>query len=443
MENKKCSFSEHKEIDAISFCQECNLYLCNKCEKLHLGWFNNHHLFSTNKEIKDIFTGFCKEENHLAELKYFCKTHNILCCGECITKIKDNENGKHTDCDICLIKDIENDKKNKLKNNIKCLEELSINIQKSVDDLKRIFEKLNEEKEKLKLNIQKIFTKIRNALNNREDELLLEVDKTFNDKYFSEDTIKEGEKLPSSIKLSLEKGKNIKDWKNNKLNSLINDCLLIENNINDINKINEKIKKYNLIDFHIFFEPTEENINEFLSQIKAFGNIKEKQILFDSLIEFDQELVKSWLNNKNFISELLFRKTRDGSKIDDFHKKCDNKGITIVFIETTKGYKFGGYTELQWNSNSGHIKDKSTFIFSFNNKQKYTPRNDNNTIYCGEGQGPQFGCDYPEIHFVSGLDKGRSYDESTKNTFLLGKKLTNGEQNWEVKELEIFKIIYI
>ena len=443
MENKKCSFSEHKEIDAISFCQECNIFLCNKCEKLHMGWFNNHHLFNSNKKIIDIFTGFCKEKNHLAELKYFCKTHNILCCGECITKIKDSENGKHTDCDICLIKDIENDKKKKLKNNIKCLDELSVNIQKSLDDLKRIFEKLNEEKENLKLNIQKIFTKIRNVLNNKEDELLSEVDKKYNNIYFSKDIIKKGEKLPNSIQLSLEKGKNIRDWKNNKLNSLINDCLFIENTIDDINKINEKIKKYNLIDYHIFFEPKEESINDFLNQIKSFGNVKDRQNIFDSLIEFDQDLVKSWLNNRKFNSELLFRKTRDGSNIENFHEKCDNKGITIVFIETTKGYKFGGYTELLWNNNSGHIKDKSTFIFSFNNKQKYTPRNDNNTIYCGIGQGPQFGSSYPEIHFISNLNRGRSYDNSTENTFLLGRKLTNGEEYWDVKEIEIFKIIYI
>ena len=34
-------------------------------------------------------------------------------------------------------------------------------------------------------------------------------------------------------------------WNENKLNSLINDCLNIENNINNINKINESIKKNN------------------------------------------------------------------------------------------------------------------------------------------------------------------------------------------------------
>ena len=446
-ENIKCSYIEHKETNANSFCQECKLYLCNKCEKQHSGWFNNHHQFSLDKDIKDIFTGYCKEKNHLAELKYFCKTHNKLCCGECITKIKDNENGQHRDCDICKIKDIENEKKLKLKDNIKCLEELSNNLQKAIDELKKIFEKINEEKDNLKLTIQKIFTKIRNIINNREDELLIDIDKKFNDIYFNEDIIKDGEKFPYKIQLSLEKGRKINDeWEKNNLSSLINDCIIIEENINDINKINENIQKYNSFNAKIIFEPEENEINKFLEKIKIFGSIKEiinKSVLFESKIEFDHELVKSWLNNRNFTSSLLFRKSRDGSNINDFHSKCDNKGITIVFIETTKGYKFGGYTELQWNTNSGHIKDDVTFIFSLNNRQKYTARNNNDRIYCGTGQGPQFGCSYPEIHFLSNLNKGYSYDNSSKNTFLLGRKLTNGEENWDVKELEIFKITYI
>ena len=61
-------------------------------------------------------------------LSFFCKTHNILCCSYCITKIKTKEIGKHRDCEICLIEDIKEEKIKKLKENIKHLEEYSINI---------------------------------------------------------------------------------------------------------------------------------------------------------------------------------------------------------------------------------------------------------------------------------------------------------------------------
>ena len=442
----KCSLKNHKENDAISFCQECRINMCNKCDKLHSELFQDHNQFKleNNIDITKIFTGFCKEANHPDKLKYFCKTHNVLCCAECITKIKTQESGQHSDCKICTIKDIENDKKNKLKENIKNLENLSINLQETINQMKIIFEKIDKNKEKLKNDIQTIFTKIRNSLNEREDKLLLEVDKKYNDIYFNEEIIKESDKLPNKIKISLEKGKEIENnWNNNKLNSLINDCLNIENNINYINKINENIIKCNSIKTEFSFISNEDEINQLFEIIKKFGDIKDNSInTFDSNIEFDQNLVKTWVNNRNFKSELLFRKTRDGSTPNDFHNKCDNKGVTITFIETTEGNKFGGYTELPWDKSENDKKDKSTFVFSFNNKQKYIARNNNNSIGCHSSEGPRFGCQYPEIYLYETLNKGESWNNSDC-TFIEGRKLTNGKQYWEVKELEVFKIQYI
>ena len=72
------------------------------------------------------------------------KKHNKLCCVKCIAKIKDDENGQHSDCEICFIKDIENDKRNKLKENIKCLEEVSINLNQKIKELKIILIKLKK-----------------------------------------------------------------------------------------------------------------------------------------------------------------------------------------------------------------------------------------------------------------------------------------------------------
>ena len=442
---KKCSNKDHKEVDAILYCYECKIYICNKCEKSHSNLFKDTH---QNKIIKDInedeiFSGICNETNHSDELEYFCRVHNKLCCAKCITKIKAKNKGQHKDCDVCLIEDIENEKKTKLKENIKILEDLSSTFEQSIKDLKKMFDKINEDKEKLKDNIQNIFTKLRNEINNREDKLLLDVDKIFDELYIKEDLIKQGEKLPNKIKNSLNKGKLINEhWNENKLNSLINDCLIIENNIDIINKINESINKKNSVNISIKFNPEGDGINEFIENIKNFGNIKGNYNKFDSKIQFNQDLVKSWLNNRNFTSELLFRKSRDGSTPNDFHNKCDNKGTTILFIETTKGYKFGGYTELQWDKSGKGKKDKSTFIFSFNQREKYTTRNDNNTIACVSNEGPRFGSSWPEIYFYQTLNKGESFDHSS-NTFVLGKKMTNGEQNWDVKELEVHKISFI
>ena len=173
-------------------------------------------------------------------------------------KIKKEGKGQHSYCDVCLIEDIKKEKKNKLNENIQNLERLSNNIDDLINQLKILFEKINKDKEELKLKIQ---NKIRNSINEREDELLLEVDKIYNDVYFDDkcfddNIIKDSEKLPNKIKLSLEIGKKIDEkWnENNKLNLLINDCINIEKNISEINKINEKSIKYkNLEEIKIKF----------------------------------------------------------------------------------------------------------------------------------------------------------------------------------------------
>ena len=155
MENqKKCFSKKHKEINAIFYCQECNIYLCNKCSNYHNELFDFHHKFNLKEQdIREIFIGICKEPNHKNELDFYCKNHNQLCCAACLSKIKEKGNGQHSDCNVCLIEEIENEKKKKLKDNIKYLEDFSIKIENSINELKKIFETISESKEKLKIKI--------------------------------------------------------------------------------------------------------------------------------------------------------------------------------------------------------------------------------------------------------------------------------------------------
>ena len=110
--------------------------MCNKCEKFHSNIFLEHIKFLLDKDNSDIFTGFCKEKDHQNKLLFFCKSHNKLCCSSCLCKIKKKGYGQHKDCDVCEIEDIKEDKKNKYEENIKYLENLSLNIQESINNLK-------------------------------------------------------------------------------------------------------------------------------------------------------------------------------------------------------------------------------------------------------------------------------------------------------------------
>ena len=145
----------------------------------------------------------------------------------------------------------------------------------------KILERINENKEKIKLKISKIFTQIRNVINQREDELLLEIDNKFNNLNLDDEFINKNKSLPNKIKKSLEKGKlTNKELNNNKIkfNSIMSDCLDIENNIKNINKIKETIKVFNSKGDIIEFIPdNEREINEFLNEIKINLNLNLSQ----------------------------------------------------------------------------------------------------------------------------------------------------------------------
>jgi len=456
MKNKKCSLKKHSEIDSINFCQECQIYLCNKCYNHHKEIFEeHHHLYSLDKNIDDIFTGFCKEKNHNKfELNLFCKTHNKLCCVSCASKYEIQGNGQHKNCDIYILESIKEEKRNNLKENIKNLEELLKGLEESIKELKLLFEKINENKEEIKIKIQGIFTKIRNALNAREEELLIEVDKQYNDIYFNEEIIKEAEQLPNKAKISLEKGKIIdKEWNNNKLNSLINDCINIDNNINEITMIKEKLKQCNsnqniLINFNL---DKNDKINSFLKMIKEFNFINlnidsniiksiEEIIFIKNRIQNSQKF-----KNKNIYFNLLFQATKDGQNSSNFHKKCDGIQDLLIFIKTTKGEIFGGYTNEGFKSRENSIVDNEAFAFSIPKKKIYNIIKGKTAICDYIKKGP---CFYSNGWYLININEKML--ESRSNTCTVSQshyegitidyEINNGEINFYAQEIEIFHI---
>ena len=333
---EKCFTEEHKEIDAISFCPECKIYMCDKCAKVHSSFLKMHNPYNIDKDV-DIFTGYCKEKNHPNKLKYFCKIHNQLCCSACIAKLNKEGDGQHKDCDVCYIEEIKDEKKNKLKENIKVLENLENTFADNIKKLKEIFDNMERNKVELKLKVQDIFAKMKNILNEREEILLLEIDKIYNTNYFNEDLIKKGEELPKQIKLSLEKGKLIdKEWNNDKLYSYINDCINIENNIKNLNIFEKNINNYKSNNqLKIEFYPKEEQINIFLSSLNSFGKINYNK---------PQNLKK---DNADFLSDddgNLFTKEDNGligtiskNKIDKSLE--EHKKIIEIFKKEKKNFE--------------------------------------------------------------------------------------------------------
>ena len=305
MSYENCSSGHYKEIPSKYYCLNCKIYLCEECERYHSKIFHNHKICYSKENVAKIFDGFCKENNHLEKLEFFCKTHNKLCCSSCITKIKRKGKGQHTDCDICLIEDIKDTKKDLLNKNYSILKELSKNISGSIKELKYILETLNNNKYELKLKIKTTFNEIKKLINEKENELIKEVDETYEKIYISNNKIKQIYSTPNEIKQSLEKS-NLNEyyWENdNKLMSLINESLNIENIIFNINKNNEIMQKIKN-DFNPIknFYKTEDNyINNLHKNFISFGKDNKINISNDKNKEKIQKNLDIKINSLYFI----------------------------------------------------------------------------------------------------------------------------------------------
>ena len=150
------------------------------------------------------------------------------------------------------------------------------------------------------------------------------------------------------------------------------------------------------------------------------------------------------LKNKKIKYKLLYRGTRDGMNASSFHQKCNSISCTVSILKTTKGYKFGGYTEQSWENGKSWIKDDKSFIFSFDYMKIYNHINGTNAIFHNNDYGPTFyNCIYLYNDFLK--NDNLTFDKNNGNKSYSGfncdYELNNGEQYFSLDEIEVFQII--
>jgi hypothetical protein len=150
--------------------------------------------------------------------------------------------------------------------------------------------------------------------------------------------------------------------------------------------------------------------------------------------------------------KLIYRGSRDGFHASDFHSKCDKESNTVTLIETTKGFIFGGFTPIAWDSSNDYKSDSSgkSFLFTLKNPHNISPRkfkllNASTAIWSGSGYGPIFGnghdiCVYDKFNTNAShyTNVGTGY---VNDTGIDGKQVLTGESNFIVKEIEVFTIM--
>ena len=488
--NKYIKCSNHKDLEAIYNCHECEINMCSKCSNSHSQIFVNHNLEKLTIENNETFDGFCSEKNHNLELEFFCITHNQLCCAACLCKIKNKGKGQHNECNVCNIEEIKNNKKNELNKNIKILEDFSKIIEKIISELKKINEEINKNKESLKKEVHNKFTFIINLLKERENKLIDEIEKKYSELYFKEEMIKKSDGLPTKTKLSLDKGKIINnEWDNvNKLNYIIFNCVKIENIIKEINEINDYIKKYKTSNIKIKFSPEDFNEKE-INFIQSFGNIEisdepENKILLnvvnlnvepmgleklnnddfflDEEEESDQNdeeikniileddiskfirIIKEQLGeyfNKNIQYKLIYNANRDGDHYSYCHEKCNNIPNTFSLIIIDNGAKFGFFKSIPINGDGPWRVDNKAFFFSYDKNKIYKIRKQKHVV------GFDNTCFVQIIGFtLSGniLNDQYSYNQQQLNEnfedFTENYELTLGKNKFYVNKFEVYQL---
>lgn len=125
-------------------------------------------------------------------------------------------------------------------------------------------------------------------------------------------------------------------------------------------------------------------------------------------------LLNNWIKEKmdkdQIKYELIFKMSENGTRAEDFHKFCNDKGATLTIIKTTGNQMFGGFTPLDWKSLSNNYelidKTRRTFLFSLNLMKKFEMLSNQKTaIYSSKNFGPSFG--QKDIGFEVDLKSGR------------------------------------
>ena len=257
--------------------------------------------------------------------------------------------------------------------------------------------------------------------------------------------------IPEKIKKDSEKIddiineiKFIKESLRDKIVKLENENISFKSEINNLNKkivnlekenkdLKDRVEKLELLNIE------KKEKSESLNESSIIINQNEKQNI---LIKWIKEKTNKEIKKFN----LIYKMSVNGTDSDNFHNLCDYKGPNLTLIETTKGKKFGGFTPLSWVKEKS-FKDPSnqTFIFSLDRKEKYDIIKDkiNENVINGS-EGPYFGCE--DIHLYKNMRNGITYANKycyfieNKNFLLTGGK--NEEEKFEIKELEIFQVLF-
>ena len=238
-----------------------------------------------------------------------------------------------------------------------------------------------------------------------------------------------------NITLNLYKNYNI--TKDDIINNLIEKVQSLTKRVEELEKWKkEKEDKIN----------NEQNKNIITPEGNKARKINEKSSIMTSEKEFqliENRLKTGVFNNKKISYKLLYCGTKDGDESKIFHHKCDSIQNQLVLVKTKEGLKFGGFTRLGFNSSSSAIIDKDSFLFSFDLMKTYDAIEGKETIYCYPDFGPTFGFS-SDMKINNNYFSKKGEVQTKMNRFKTKEdyELNGGNRYFEIKEVEVFQVIF-
>jgi len=225
--------------------------------------------------------------------------------------------------------------------------------------------------------------------------------------------------------------------------------VLNKNSESDLSKVIDEISRTVLYQAELL-KVSNLKISNLEERILALEKKKMCKDLDNSKIVKKEEIpmIKKWIDSSNFQNikfKLIFRASKHGKSYSSFHFKCDGKSDTIVFITSNTNKRFGGYSDLTWDSTgSTKTNPKKSFLFSLDEKKSF---NSNSVgIYCSPSYGPTFynnNTGYNDILISSNFD-GNSTLTYTAAQILGVNSQYSQNQNvpFTPQEVEVYRILY-
>ena len=305
-------------------------------------------------------------------------------------------------------------------------------VNEAVNIISKIFETHNKAllKNENSENDLFLFLKI-NLPSGEEQEIKLTLNKITTDNLSNEELIqkiKELEEENKSLKEEIKKLRNDNYKKDKIIESLTSNQQNPNLNINNLN-INENDNNKN-----------EEALDDNSINTDIINSQEELDFIENRLKEIN------YYQNKDIKFKLLYKGTKNGDKSLYFHTKVDGIRNTLTLVKTKKGARFGGFTSENWNQIGGFGKcDPRAFCFSFDLKKIYNSQPNGPSILCSNGYGPYFKGINTIFGIYNNFFSQGGWCDYTTFSYNYGKfdknfEITNGEQNFEIEEVEVFQV---